>query len=334
MSAEKIINEWKRNIFKPVYWLEGEEEFYIDEVMKFAEHNILSEADAEFNQTIFYGKDAAWVEVINACRRYPMFASRQVVLLKEAQQMRDIEQLEQYVAKPLPSTVFVVSYKGKTMDGRSKLAKVLKEKSEIFTSKKIYENKLMPWTSEFISAKGFSITSRALLLLTEHIGNDLSRIANEIEKVIMNLGTRKEISEDDIENYVGISKDYNIFELQNAICSKDMVKAITIIQYFHGNPKAGPIQQLLVVLYNYFSKLSTIFQMNDKSERALAPMFYGNTMNARKALDTMMKYSERGIEEALLLIHEYNLKSVGIRNPGYSDSSLMKELTYKMISCS
>ena len=332
MSADKILNEWKKETFKPVYWIEGEEEYYIDEVMKYAEHSILSPAEAEFNQTVFYGKDAEWVDVINACKRYPMFASKQVVLLKEGQQMKDIDLLEPYILKPLASTVLVISYKGKTLDGRTKLGKTLKEKAEIFTSKRVYENKLIPWVSDFVSSKGYSISSRALMLLTDHLGNDLSRIANEIEKLTMNLGKRKEISEDDIENYVGISKDYNIFELQNAICSKDMVKAITIIQYFEGNPKAGPIQQLLVVLYNYFSKIMMVFEMSDKSERAIAPMFYNNSVLTKKALDTMLKYSETGIEAALMLIHEYNLKSLGIRNPGSSNSSLMKELAYKLIS--
>jgi DNA polymerase-3 subunit delta len=332
MSAEKIINDWKKNIFKPFYWLEGEEEFYIDEVMDYAEHNILPEADAAFNLSVFYGKDANWTEVVNACSRYPMFAQRQVVLLKEAQQMKEIDKLENYITNPLASTVFVVSYKGKTIDGRSKLAKLLKQHGEVLSTKKLYDNQLSGWTNDFIQSKGYTITPRALTLLVDHIGNDLSRIANEFEKVSMNLGDRKNITEDDIEKYVGISKEYNVFELQQALSNKDLAKAITIIQYFEGNPKAAPIQMLLPALYNHFSKVLTVFQMTDKTEKALRPMFYNNPYAARQALETVLNYSYTGVEQTLMLLHEYNLKSVGINSIGISDASLMKELAVKIIN--
>jgi DNA polymerase III subunit delta len=332
MSVEKIISEWKKNIFKPLYWLEGEEEFYIDEVMDYAEHHILSDADAAFNLSVFYGKDANWTEVVNACSRYPMFAQRQVVLLKEAQQMKDIDKLENYITNPLASTVLVVSYKGKTIDGRSKLAKLLKQQGEVLTAKKLYDNQLPGWTNDFVQSKGYTITPRALTLLVDHIGNDLSRIANEFEKVSMNLGDRKNITEDDIEKYVGISKEYNVFELQQALSNKDLAKAITIIQYFEGNPKAAPIQMLLPALYNHFSKVLTVFQMPDKTEKALRPMFYNNPYAARQALETVLNYSYSGVEQTLMLLHEYNLKSVGVNSIGISDASLMKELAVKIIN--
>ncbi|MBA3673631.1 MAG: DNA polymerase III subunit delta [Chitinophagaceae bacterium] len=332
MSAEKIINDWKKNIFKPLYWLEGEEEFYTDVVMDYAEHKILSEADVAFNLTVFYGKDANWTEVVNACSRYPMFAQKQVVLLKEAQQMKDIDKLENYITNPLASTVLVVSYKGKTIDGRSKLAKLLKHSGEVLSTKKLYDNKLPGWTNDYIQSKGYTITPRALTLLVDHIGNDLSRIVNEFEKVSMNVGDRKNINDDDIEKYVGISKEYNVFELQQALSNKDLAKAITIIQYFEGNPKAAPIQMLLPALYNHFSKVLTVFQMSDKSENALRPMFYNNPYAARQALETVLNYSYSGVEQTLMLLHEYNLKSVGVNSIGVSDASLMKELTVKIIN--
>lgn len=321
----------KKNIFKPLYWLEGEEEFYIDEVVNYAEHKILSDADAEFNLTVFYGKDANWTEVVNACRRYPMFAERQVVILKEAQQMKDIDKLESYISNLLASTVLVISYKGKTVDKRSKLSKLLKQYGEILTTKKIYDSQLPGWTNDYINSKGYSITPRALMILVDHIGNDLSRIVNEFEKVSMNLGSRKNITEDDIENFVGVSKEYNVFELQQAISNKDLAKAITIIQYFEGNPKAAPIQLLLPALYNHFSKVITIFQMSDKSERAIRPLFYNNSFAAKQALETVMNYSYAGVEQALMLLHDYNLKSVGINNAGVSDASLMKEMAVKLM---
>src|ERR1700761_1745839 len=164
MSVEKILSDWKKAQFKPVYWLEGEEDYYIDQLVDYAETRILSPDEAGFNLTVFYGKDADWAAVINACRRYPMFAERQVVLLKEAQQMRDIDKLEAYIEKPLASTVFVVSYKEKKVDGRSKLAKLLKDKAELFSTKKMYDNQLPEWTSELVKSKGYTITQKALLL--------------------------------------------------------------------------------------------------------------------------------------------------------------------------
>ena len=183
MAVEKIIAEWKKGVFKPVYWLEGEEEYFIDKVVDYAEHHILNESESSFNLSVFYGRDTAWSDVVNACRRYPMFAERQVVLLKEAQQMRDVEKLEGYVEKPLASTVFVVSYKDKKVDGRTKFAKVLKEKGVFVSTKKMYDNQLPDWTQEMVQSKGLSISPKGLALLVDRIGNDLTRIENEIEKI-------------------------------------------------------------------------------------------------------------------------------------------------------
>ena len=332
MSVEKILGDWKQKKFKPVYWLEGEEVYYIDQVMNYAEHHILSEADAGFNLTIFYGKDAQWPEIVNACMRYPMFAEKQVVLLKEAQQMKDIDKLEAYIDKPLSSTIFVVSYKEKKVDGRSKLAKLLKDKGEVLSTKKMYDNQLPEWTKELIASKGFSITPKALMLLVDHIGNDLARINNEIEKLAVNLVSRKNITEDDIEEYIGISKEYNVFELQEALGKKDLGKAMRIIQYFEGNPKAGPIQLVLPTVYNHFAKVFTIFGMNDKSENAIKSLFYNNPFAARSALETVKLYGYEGVERVILLLHQYNLKSIGINDGGTEHASLMKELAVKMIN--
>ncbi|MEO7960754.1 MAG: DNA polymerase III subunit delta [Ginsengibacter sp.] len=332
MSALSILSEWKKNQFKNIYWLEGEEDFYIDEVMEYAEKNILTKEHAEFNLSIFYGKDANWADLINSCRRYPMFADKQVVLLKEAQQMKDIERLESYVEKPLASTILVVSYKGKTLDGRSKLAKSIKKHGEVFVSKKIYDNQLPAWTNGYLQSKGFEINSRALLLLVDHVGNDLNRIANEVEKLAMNLGAEKKITEDHIERYIGVSKEYNIFELQHALSKKDLPKTLKIIQYFEANPKAAPVQLILPSLYNYFSKIMVIYQMSDKSERALRPLFFNNPSLVQQAIDTLMNYSYSEAEQVILLLHDYNLKSVGINSNNMGVGSLLKELTYKIIN--
>ena len=332
MSVDKILNDWKKKNYKPIYWLEGEEVFYIDKVVNYAEHHILSEAEAGFNLAVFYGKDANWADVVNACCRYPMFADKQVVILKEAQQMRDIDKLESYIEKPPPSTIFVVSYKEKKIDGRSKMARLLKEKSELLSTKKMYDNQLPEWTSELISSKGYTISQKALVLLVDHIGNDLSRIDNEVNKVLVNLGSRRNITEDDIELYVGISKEYNPFELQDALAKKDLSKAIRIIQYFEANPKAGPIQLILPTLYNLFSKTYMIFGQNAKDEKTVAtnigvsPWFVKDYMLAAK------NYGYEGIENALLLLHHYNLKSVGVNDSGTPDASLLKEFVVKVMN--
>jgi DNA polymerase-3 subunit delta len=331
MSTASIITNWKNKEFKPVYWLEGDEDFFIDEIMEFAEKKILSKEDAEFNQTVFYGKDANWADVVNACRRYPMFAERQVVLLKEAQQMRDVEKLESYIEKPSPSTVLVVSYKGKTLDGRQKFAKLIKKKGEVFLSKKLYDNQLPSWTSSYLQSNGFQIKPKALNLLVDHIGNDLSRIVNEIEKLSLNL-KEKNITEDDIEKFIGISKEYNIFELQNAFSKKDAAKAIRIIQYFDANPKAVPIQLILPSLYSYFSKILTVYQMPDKSEQTLKPIYSYNSHLVEQVLQTIKNYSFLEIEQVILLLHDANLKSIGIGSTSLSIGSLMKELSYKIMN--
>src|SRR6201992_1540442 len=184
--------------------------------------------------------------------------------------MRDIDKLEAYIEKPLGSTIFVVAYKEKKVDGRSKLAKLLKEKAEMYTTKKLYDNQLPDWASELIRSKGYEITQKALLLLVDHIGNDLNRINNEVEKLLVNLAGRKQITEDEIEQYVGISKEYNVFELQDAFAKKDPVKAIRIIQYFESNPKAAPIQLILPSLYNFFSKAYMVFGQSAQDEKSVA----------------------------------------------------------------
>ncbi len=330
MSAEKILSDWKNNLYKPIYWLEGEEEYFIDKVVNYAERNILNEQEASFNLTVFYGKDASWSDVVNACMRYPMFADKQVVILKEAQQMRDINKLEGYIEKPLKSTVFVVSYKEKKVDGRSRLAKLLKDKGEMLSTKKLYENQLPEWASDLVKSKGYGIQQKALLLLVDHIGNDLSRIDNEIDKLLVNLGSRKNITEDDVEKYVGVSKEYNPFELQNALARKDVVKAMTIVKYFEANPKAAPIQLVLPALYNLFSKTYMIFGQHSSDEKAIATHIGVNPYFVKDYLLAAKNYGFDGVQNALLLLHHYNLRSVGVGDAGTSDGALMKELVMKI----
>ncbi len=332
MSAEKIIADWKQKKFKPLYWLEGDEPFFIDEVVDYAEHKILNESEASFNLSVFYGKDADWANIVNACMGYPMFGDRKVVLLKEAQQMKDIDKLEGYIQRPLASTVLVVSYKDKKLDARTKFSKAVKQHGELFSTKKIYENQLPEWTKEMIESFGLTINHNALLILVDHIGNDLSRLKNEIEKISINLHKRKNITEEDIENYVGVSKEFNVFELQDAISQKNLPKAIRIIQYFESNPKAAPLQLILPTLYTYFSKIYTAAAQNDYNENTLKSFFYNNPFAAKQALTAIKNYGFSGAEKIILLLHEYNLKGIGINSSTNEDGELLKEMAVKIMS--
>ena len=330
MSIDKIITEWKKGVFKPIYWLEGEEEYFIDKAVNYAENSILKESEASFNLTVFYGKDTTWAEVVTACRRYPMFAERQVVIIKEAQQMRDIEKLEPYIDNPLSSTVFIVSYKDKKVDGRTKFAKLLKEKGVLITTKKMYDNQVPEWTQELLESKGLSISPKGLALFVDHIGNDLTRIENEINKISINLGKRKTITEEDIEEFVGVSKDFNVFELQSAIAHRDFAKAMRIIQYFEANPKAAPIQLVLPSLYSFFSKVFMVFGAGSTDEKGVAAAIGVNPFFVKDYMQAAKIYNFQGVERILLLLHQYNLKSIGINSPGTEDASLLKEMLYKM----
>jgi DNA polymerase-3 subunit delta len=335
MSAEKIISDWKKGTFKPVYWLEGEEPFYIDQVMNFAEKHVLSDAEAGFNLTVFYGKDADWASVINACRRYPMFAEKQLVLLKEAQHMKEIEKLEGYIDNPLKSTVFIVGYKEKKVDGRSKFAKLLKDKGELFTTKKLWDNELPAWINSLAASRGYQMSSKAAMLLVDHIGNDLSRISNEIEKVIINLAERRQITEDDIEKFVGISKEYNALELEHALTQRNLTRCLQIIQYFESNPKALPMQLLLPTLYSFFSKAYLVFGAGTNNENELAKYLGYNSAYGSYVKDIIAcarNFRQKGVEQAILLLHEYNLRSIGIGSSNVSSAGLLKEMVVKMIN--
>ncbi|HNA90690.1 MAG TPA: DNA polymerase III subunit delta [Chitinophagaceae bacterium] len=332
MSVEKIIEDWKKKNFKPFYWFEGDEEYYIDKAVSFAEQHILSESEASFNLSIFYGKDAAWADVINACRRYTMFAERQVVILKEAQQMKDIEKLEPYFENPLSSTIFIVAYKDKKLDARKKFSKLVKEKGVLVTTKKMYDNQLPEWTQELMKSKGLTISQKGLALLVDHIGNDLVRIENEVDKLTINLGKRTSVTEDDIENYIGVSKEFNVFELQSAMASKNLPAAIRIIQYFEANPKAAPIQLVLPSLYGFFSKVFMIFGAGTRDEKTIATTIGVNPFFVKDYIKAANLYSYSGIERNLLLLNQYNLKSIGIGDAGTEDASLLKEMAVKMMS--
>ncbi|TAF57079.1 MAG: DNA polymerase III subunit delta [Sphingobacteriia bacterium] len=331
MSWELIVQDWKKNKFKPVYWLEGEEPYFIDKLVDYAEKQLLTESEAGFNLTIFYGKDADWAQVYNACKRYPMFAEKQVVILKEAQHMRDINQLEAYIEHPLLSTIFVVAYKEKKLDGRSKLAKLVKQQAVVLSTKKLYDNQVPDWAANMVKNLGFTITNKGLVMLVDHIGNDLSRMENEVEKLAMNLGARKAITEEDVEQFIGISKEFNVFEFQAAMAKKDMAQCLRILQYFEQNPKAAPIQLVLPALFNFFSKLYVYHSLLAKDEKSVAVALGVQPFFVRDYIRAAEKFGPAQTEQVLLLLQRYNMRAVGVQNGSANDASLMKELVVKII---
>jgi DNA polymerase-3 subunit delta len=331
MTVETILSDLAKKKFKPVYWLEGDEDFFIDAITDFAATNILSESEAAFNLAVYYGKDTEWATLFNTCRKYPMFSEKQVVIVKEAQEMRGIEKLETYVEKPLDSTILFIAYKGKKVDGRTKLAKLLKEKAVLLTTKKLYDSQLPEWTANLVNQKGLHISGKALQLLIDHIGNDLNRLNNEIDKLALNLGKSKTITEDAIEKYVGISKEFNVFELQQAVAHGDFYKAMRIVQYFEANPKAAPVQLIFPSLYAFFSKVLVVFTVPGRDEKNIAGALGVSPHFARDYMQAAHRYGQQGIESALLLLHLYNLKSLGIGDAGTADMELLKELLAKLM---
>ncbi|HEY0272503.1 MAG TPA: DNA polymerase III subunit delta, partial [Chitinophaga sp.] len=234
------------------------------------------------------------------------------------------------IENPLPSTIFVVAHKQGKIDGRSKLSKLIKEKGVMLTTKKMYDNQLPAWVNAYVHRRGLAISQKAGVLLVDHIGNDLSRIANEIDKLLVNLPAGKKIDEGDIEKYVGISKEYNVFELQNAVGMKDSARVMRIVQYFAANPKAGPIQMVIPALYNFFAKVNMIFGVKG-GEKEMASALGVHPFFVKDYTAAARTYGPDGSERAILLLHAYNLRSIGINDSGVEDGELMKELLFKVM---
>jgi len=312
--------------------LEGEEDYFIDQLTEAAEKSILKPEEAAFNCTVFYGRDTSWADVLNQCRRYPMFAERQVVILKEAQQLRDIEKLEPYFEQPLSSTILIIAHKEKKLDNRKKVARLIKEKGAYVFFKKLSEKDIASWIEQRLAERTYKIAPRALLLMVDHLGSDLSRIAQEIEKLQLNCKPGSVIDEDAIERFVGVNKEFNVFELQTALAQKDFLKAFRIVQYFKQNPKAAPLQLILPLLYSFFSKVYMLFSTDATDDRTIAGQLGIPPFSIRNYKEAARLYGYKGTELNLLLLHQYNLKSVGVGAASTDDSSLLKELIFKMTS--
>lgn len=292
-TYEEIARELKNRIYKPVYYLMGEESYYIDRISEYIAQTVLNENEKEFNQTIVYGADTDIATVINAAKRYPMMSKYQVVIVKEAQNIKNIEELVYYLQKPLDSTILVLCHKHGTLDRRKKLAAEIEKVGVLFESKKIKDAQLPGFISSYLKRRSVEIEPKASEMMAEFVGADLSRMAGELEKLIITLPRgQKRITPEQIERNIGISKDYNNFELRNALVAKDVFKANQIIKYFEENPKTNPLQMTLSVLFNFFSNLMLAYYAPDKSEQGIANQLgFKSSWQSKDYMVAMRKYS-------------------------------------------
>ncbi len=330
-TYEGILSDLKAKKFAPVYLLQGDEPYYIDKISAYIEKNVLTDDEKTFNQTVVYGKDIDVANLDNIAKRFPMMSEYQVVIVKEAQDLKKIEDLVYYVQKPQKTTILVLCYKYKELDKRKKLASAIEKAGVLFTSKKLYDNKIPAWTEALVKEKGLSIDPVALRLLTDYLGNDLSKIANEIEKLIIALPPNSKITSADIQNNIGISKDYNNFELQNAIGSGDVLKAARIVDHFSKNQKDNPIVLTITALYGYFCKLLIYNQHIRDDSRTQAAALGCNPFFLKDYAEAQKKFPAPKVIKAISILREYDLKSKGVGNSSTDAGGLLQELVYKIM---
>lgn len=337
LTADEILQKLKQKQYAPVYFLQGEEPYYIDLISDYIEKNALSEMDKGFNQVVLYGKDTDVLTILSQAKRYPMMAERSVVIVKEAQSILDIEKengikaLEAYLQNPLPSTVLVFAFKHKLLDGRKSLSKTMNKHAVMLTTKKLYDNQIPAWINNYIKDKKLQISPKAVQMLAEYIGADLSRQANEIDKLTINLKEGQTIDDKLVQENIGISKEYNIFELQTAIINQDALKANRIINYFEANPKANPLIPNLNLLFSFFSKVLTGFFAEDKSDGGIAKTLGVSPYFAKDYLNAMRTYNFQRTRQIIHFIRIADLQSKGIVGGNMSDGAILKELIFKIL---
>ncbi|MCU4175728.1 DNA polymerase III subunit delta [Carboxylicivirga sp. N1Y90] len=332
MTFEQIIQDLKQKKYKPIYFLMGDEGYYIDEITNYISNNVLSEEEKGFNQTTLYGKDIEAEDVIMAARRYPMMAQHQVIIVKEAQNIARIEDLLVYSENPLNSTVLVINYRYKTLDKRKKLYKSIAKNGILFESKKLRDYEVPKWVNSYLQSKGKTIDAKASALLAEFLGTDLSKITHELDKLELAIGASvKQITSAHIEKNIGVSKDYNNFELQKAVLAKDVSKANKIILAFGRNPKAYPIQVTTVTLFSCFQKLLSYYYLPDKSKHSVASALKINPFFVQDYTTGARHYPAKKVIQVISLLREYDMKSKGFNSSTTEPGELLKELVFKIM---
>ncbi|MFI5221993.1 MAG: DNA polymerase III subunit delta [Bacteroidia bacterium] len=325
----KILTDLKNKKYAPVYFLFGEEHFYIDEVSNFIENNLLNDGERGFNQMIFYGKDADAMNIVSTARRFPMMAPYQVIILKEAQGMKSLDAFIPYLEKPVNTTIFVICYKKEKVDRRTTFYKSL-SKHVVFESRKLYEDALKKWIIQFLRERKFSISEKAVDLVADSLGSDLSKVANELEKLIIDKKDSNEITDTDVELKIGISKEFNVFELIGAISKKNSARAFHIAHYMSRN-RDFSIIGTLINLNNFFNKAYIVKQSNIRDRGELQKKFGFNYFQVGDYMAASSKYSAAELEKCIRVMHEYDLKSKGMNNVSASPQELMKEILVKIL---
>ena len=333
VTYEEIVRNLKNEVYSPIYFLMGEEDYYIDRISDYLVNHALTETEKEFDLTVLYGADTDIATVINAAKRYPMMSKYQVVVVKEAQHLRNIEELTYYLQKPLASTILVFCYKHGALDRRKKITAEIEKAGVLFESKKLKEAQLPGFISSYLKRKQVEIEPKASEMMAEFVGADLNRMAGELEKLIITLPAgQKRITPELIERNIGISKDYNNFELRNALIAKDVLKANQIVKYFEENPKNNPLQVTLAVLFNFFANLMLAYYAPEKTDQGIAAQLgLRSPWQSKDYMIAMQKYSGVKVMQIIGAIRECDAKSKGIGNPSTPDGELLRSLVYMIL---
>lgn len=329
----KIVNDIKGGNIKPIYFLMGEEPYYIDKLSEYIEENILSEEEKGFNQTVLYGRDVSIEDVVSTAKRYPMMAERQVVIVKEAQDLsRTIDKIESYVENPMPTTVLVFCYKYKTLDKRKKVTKLLAKNGVVYESKKLYENQVGDWIKRVLSGKKYAIEPKASAMLVEFLGTDLSKINNELEKLQIILPAGSTISAKDIEENIGFSKDYNVFELRKAIGERNQLKAYKIAENFAQNPKDNPLVMTTGLVFGFFIQLLKYHGLKDKNPKNVASVLGVNPFFLKDYDVAIKNYPMKKVSQIVASLRDTDVKSKGVGANSLSQADLLREMLYKIFN--
>ncbi|MER3317099.1 DNA polymerase III subunit delta [Flagellimonas lutimaris] len=331
-KVKEIVSEINNGNPKPIYFLMGEEPYYIDRISQYIANNVLTEDEKGFNQMVLYGKDTSVDEVVANAKRFPMMAQYQVVIVKEAQHLsRTIESLVSYAENPQPTTILVLCYKYKKLDKRKKLYKTIKKSGELFESKKLYENQVADWIRRTLAGKKYKISPKSCVMLVEFLGTDLSKISNELDKLTLIVPVTTEITPELIEEHIGISKDFNNFELKKAIGERNVKKASRIIDYFAQNPKDNPFVVTITLLNTFFTQLLQYHGLNDHSPGNVAKILGVNPYFVNEYVVAAKNYPMKRVSGIISSLRTLDLKGKGVGASNMAQADLLKELLYEIV---
>lgn len=342
MTYEEIFSNLKKKIYHPIYFLMGDETYFIDKISDYISDNVLTEAEKGFNQTILYGKDTEPHNIIANARRFPMMSNYQVIIIREAQNIKDLISKEKskekskppfelYLENPLKSTILVFCYKYKSIDKRTVIAKLIDKTGVLYEAKKIYDNQLPAWIINYLKNQQYTITPQAAAMLSEYLGADLSKVVNELDKLIISLPAGMQITPDHIEKNIGISKEFNVFELQNALGERDLLRANRIINYFGANPASNPIPVVIASLFSYFSKILNYHFLDDKSQNNVASVLQVHPFFVKTYIAASKNYNIKKLVEIISILREFDMKSKGWGNVSATPCDLQREMIYRIL---